>query len=105
MVTLAEIKQLIKEGYSEAFQFRKILAAAVTAERLTEQKEDICMMRVKAFSTNGGLIYVGFNSGLSAANGYELAVSEAIDIYIDRADKVWICTNNATDGVQVICYK
>ena len=103
MVTKAELKMLIKEGYSKGYNFQKTLSTANVAERITSQEIDIAIMLLKAKAGNGGKIYVGFDEVLTSSNGMELEASGWISIPIDRADKVFVLTDNATDGVCVIC--
>ena len=45
---------------------------------------------LKAIVGNTGIIYVGFNASVTAANGFPLNPGDTIPLSIDSLEKVWI---------------
>jgi len=104
MVTIDEIRQLFKEGYSKGFDFQRVcVAASPTVYRISDQSIPIAVMQVKAKRGNAGQIFVGFSEEMKITTGTELIQGAPITLPIDDANKVFIVATDAADGVEVIC--
>jgi len=63
---------------------------------------------IKANPANGGIVYVGFNSDLTAGSaapttdGFPLSAGEAIDLEIDNANKVYVIGSDASQKFHFI---
>lgn len=59
-------------------------------------------IRLKNLSTSARALFYGFNAGVSASSGDELAVGEAVDLDIDQFVQVWaVVTSTAQGGVKI----
>lgn len=105
MVTLDDIKQIIKEGYSFCGYGRLLVAAAGTNQRITTHSSKVAAILIKALTTNGGIIYVGFDDEVSAATGYELEAGDPLTIPIDDINKVWFDSSVNGEGISYIIVK
>jgi len=77
---------------------QKTVASAGTAERMHTSSVLEAGVYIKALAGNGGNIFVG-NESVTSANGYALDAGESVFVEIDDVSKIWIDTDNATDGV------
>jgi hypothetical protein len=55
---------------------------------------------VKALSTNAGIMYVGHNGNVTAANGYELLANQAIELEVECTSDIYFIASAAD---QVVC--
>lgn len=101
MVTLEEIKQLLKQGYSAGGHGQLTVTTARTAERITEQDTPIALVIIKALNNNNDRLYIGFDSELKQ-DGYELNAREERIIWIDNLNKVWFDVDNGGEGLSYI---
>ena len=89
---------------SGAISGQNTVAAAGTAEALGTGRVNGAL-RVKALSTNSGLVYVG-NDGaddVTSANGFELSASdEVIFAYVGNLEDLYIDSATNDDGVSWI---
>lgn len=97
---LLEIFRQLHKGYSKGGYGVKKITTAGKPHRITDQFKDIALIRIKALSTNTGLVFIGFDEHLKG-DGYELSAKEEVPIQIDDLSKVWI--DVSTDG-EGICY-
>jgi len=87
--------------------FQKTVAAAGTAEQLTENNGlNMPTVDIKALSTNAGLVYVG-GSGVTSSNGYELAAGAAVSLEASREERIslsdiWLDVGTNGEGVSVL---
>jgi hypothetical protein len=75
--------------------------AAGTAQPIATTQALVSGVTVKALAGNAGLVYVG-NSGVDAANGFELAAGEEKFIEVDDLATVYIDAATNDDGVSYI---
>lgn len=61
-----------------------------TAQQLTERS--VALNRGIIITCTTGTVYIGPNSGVSAANGYPLvsASDKTVEVFVDDPSKVWI---------------
>jgi hypothetical protein len=79
---------------------QKTVAAAGTPERLHDSQILEAGVYVKALAGNGGNILILNDPG--ASSGYVLDAGESVFIEIDDLAKIWLDTDNATDGVSFL---
>ena len=91
----------IRATYSKWGYGQKKVAAAGTAERITDQEIKTFKVILKGLATNTGIVYFGFDEHLDSTNGFELSAKEEIEIKIDRLDKIWLDVAVSGEGV---CY-
>lgn len=61
------------------------------AEQLTTISMPAYMyVLVEAAAGNGGTVYVGHSSAVSASNGWPLAAGENVQIPVDDPSKIWV---------------
>lgn len=57
---------------------------------------------IKAICATGTLVYIGFDSGVTAANGYPMTDNDTLDIELDATADIWAIASTGTQGVAVI---
>lgn len=57
---------------------------------------------VKASLGNSGNVYVGHDSSVSSANGYELDAGEFIELPVEDTDKIWVIGSDAAQEYSVV---
>lgn len=55
---------------------------------------------VKALSTNTGIVYVGHDINVTAANGFELTANQSIELEVESTDDIYVIGSAAG---QVVC--
>ena len=90
--------------------FMKTVAAAGTAERLTESNIDVLAVSIQAETSNTGVIYVGdeevsatdYGASLSGSDSFS-ASSVSLGIAPSRISlkDIWLDAGTSTDGVSV----
>ena len=79
----------------------KTVTTATTAEALAGSQALLSGVRVKALSTNTGLVYVG-DSSVAAANGYQLASGESVFLEIANLATVYVDAAENGEGVSFV---
>ncbi len=77
------------------------VSAAGTAEALAGSQALVSGVKIKAYQSNTDLVYVG-GSGVSAANGYQLASGESVFIEIDDLASVYVDAVVNDEGVSFV---
>jgi hypothetical protein len=92
------------------FCFKKTVASAGTAERLTNRDIYVPAVLIQGISTNGGDVYLG-DEKVSSTNGIELDASDTIVLsayQMGWADekinlyRIWIDADSDDEGVNVM---
>lgn len=83
-----------------ASSFGSAKATVTTAGTAVVLGTNACSsVTVKARAANTGLIYVGNNSAVSAANGFDLSPGETVSLDVNNTNQIYV--NAATSGDQV----
>jgi len=101
MVTLEDIKSLIKEGYATGGHGQFTVDTSRTAQRITDEDTPMALIIIKALNGNNDRLYIGFDAEMKQ-NGYVLNAKEEREIRIDNLNKVWFDVDNDGEGFSYI---
>lgn len=99
MVSLEDIKMLLKQGYSKATSGQKTITTAGTKERITDQHISIAQILIRALTDNTGQIYIIFSETKTGSEGYTLDAGENVTIPIDDLSKIYLDAETNGEGV------
>ena len=78
------------------------LATANVAVQLTTSTEARKGITVKAPAGNSGIIYIGKEKSVTAANGYPLSANESVFVRVEDPSKVYAFNPSANDAASWI---
>lgn len=85
---------------SQQNSFVQQVVVSATAQQLAaNQVFDSITLTAK--STNTGVVYIGFSSGVTSSNGYALEKGTSVKMRIANANQIWII-GTASDVFSVI---
>jgi len=73
-----------------------------TASQLSATSISAKSVTIKSDSNNTGNIYIGFDSSVSSANGFQLEPGGGVDISIDDLSKIWLIADADNQKIYVI---
>lgn len=96
------------DGLNEIQDGRTVVATAGTAVQISTTSTPCRRITIQAETNNTGNIAVGASTVVAAvatARGVILAAGDAVDVYINNLDKVYIDSTVNGDGVTYTYYK
>lgn len=75
------------------------VSVGTTAVQLTNQANAMKGIKIKALPGNSGVIYVGFNSGVTTSNGYPLQAGSEVTINMEDPSVIYVISGDTSQGV------
>jgi hypothetical protein len=97
-IAIAEDQSYARPNSDVWFSGQSIIAN--TASQLPSQSVVVSVI-VKAANSNTSTIYLGFSSGVTSSNGFELGPGESLTLPVNNVNKIYAI---ATSGSQNISY-
>ena len=98
-VTIAEDQSYARPNTDTWFAGQASVTA--TASQLSSQAVVVSVV-VKASNNNTGTVYIGFSSGVTASNGFELGPGESLTLPVNNVNKLYAISNSGSQNISYI---